>query len=132
MQRVQSQVIGAEQRALAFTEVPDTVALVAWLHKEALIAALDAEITVEADDEAALSHEMRQQREAEVQGDLLATERDESFFVWRAQDERLPVEHRNDCAPQAILQCRLVTAPSTNGSQGSSPMHAWNIVGGRR
>ena len=26
--------------------------------------------------------------------------------------------HRRDCAPEAILQVRLVTAPRTNGSQG--------------
>ena len=26
--------------------------------------------------------------------------------------------HRNDCAPQAILQCRLVTAPPVNPSPG--------------
>jgi hypothetical protein len=35
-------------------------------------------------------------------------------------------------APQAILQCRLVTAPAVNPSPGTSPMHAFDIVGGRR
>jgi hypothetical protein len=39
---------------------------------------------------------------------------------------------RADCAPQAILQCRLVTAPAVNPSPGTSPMHAFDIVGGRR
>jgi hypothetical protein len=42
-QRVTSEV-HAERRLLAFTAVPDTVALVAWLHKEALIVALDARL----------------------------------------------------------------------------------------
>jgi hypothetical protein len=79
-----------------------------------------------------LTQEARQQQEAEVMGDLLAVERDESALLWRAMDERLPVEHRADCAPQAILQCRLVTAPRADVPQGSSPMHAWNIIGGRR
>ena len=35
----------------------------------------------------------------------LSVERDESALVWRAMDERLPVERRNDCVPQAILGC---------------------------
>jgi hypothetical protein len=64
-------------------------------------------------------------------GDLLAVERDESALIWTARAQGLPVEHRNNCSPQAILQCRLVTTPRTGGSQGSSPMHAWDIVGSR-
>jgi hypothetical protein len=35
----------------------------------------------------------------------LSVGRDESALVWRAMDERLPVERRNDCVPQAILGC---------------------------
>ena len=66
-----------------------------------------------------------------MQGDLLHTEYDEARLVWQAQADKLPVEHRSDCAPAAILQVRLVTAPHTNRS-GTSPEHAWNIVGGRR
>jgi hypothetical protein len=68
-----------------------------WLHKSALISALDREIDTEADDKAALSHETRQQREAEVLGDLLAVERDEAALVWQAQAQGLPVELRTDC-----------------------------------
>ena len=71
--------------------MPDTVALVAWLHKDALIAALDREIASEADDKAALSHEAREKAVAETQADLLAVERDESWFVWQAQSQGLPV-----------------------------------------
>jgi hypothetical protein len=55
-------------------------------------------------------------------GDLLSVERDEAALVWRAQDERLPIEHRADVNPVALLGIVLVTAPRTNGS----------IVGGRR
>ncbi len=86
---------------------------------------------MEADDATALTHEARQQQEAEVMGDLLACERDESWLVWRGMEERLPVEHRADCSPLAILQCRLETAPAVNG-RGTSPMHAFDIVGLRR
>jgi hypothetical protein len=129
---LQSRVYNTEVPSVAFAEVPDAIGLFAWLHKEALIKRLDAEIDAEADDKAALSHEARQQQEAEVMGDLLAIERDESALVWRAMEERLPVEHRTDCSPLAILQCRLVTAPRAVASPGSSPEHAFNITGGRR
>ena len=77
----------------------------------------------EKDDAAALSHEARQQREAEVQAGLLSVERDESWFVWRAMDERLPVEHRPDVSPVALLGLRLVTTPHITASE-TSPEHA--------
>ena len=109
-QRVQSEVHG-ERRSLAFHEAVDVVGLVAWLHKDALIKRLDAEIDSEADDGAALSHEMRQQREAEVQADLLAVERDEAALAFRALSEGLPVEHRADISPLALLGLKLITAP---------------------
>jgi hypothetical protein len=110
-QQMQSTVYNAQPRAVAFTEVPDAVALVAWLHKDALIAALGREIASEADDKAALTHEARQKAEAETMGDLLAVERDESWFVWQAQSQGLPVEHRPDISPLALLGVRLVTTP---------------------
>jgi hypothetical protein len=127
-QMLRSAVANTETPSIAFAEIHGVLPTLAWLHKDALIARLDAEIDAESDDAAALTHEARQQQEAEVMGDLLAVERDESALVWRAMDERLPVEHRSDCAPLAILQCRLITAPAVNG-RGTSPMH---VVGMRR
>ena len=91
--------------------MPTCSRLFAWLHKDALIAALDREIASEADDTAALSHEARQKAEADVLGDLLAVERDECALVWQAQAQGLPVEHRSDINPVALLGLRLVTAP---------------------
>ena len=41
------------QGAAGITEVPDTVAMFAWLHRDLLIKKLDAEIDAEADDNAA-------------------------------------------------------------------------------
>ncbi|WP_354209566.1 MULTISPECIES: hypothetical protein [unclassified Bradyrhizobium] len=124
-QSVRSEVYNAQPGAVAFAEVPEAVALVAWLHKDALIAALDREIASEADDKAALSHEARQKAEAEVQGDLLAVERDESWLVWSAQGAGLPVEHRGDCSPLAILQVRLVTTPRDSALPETSPGLSW-------
>ena len=123
-QRLMSDV-HAERRSLAFTEVADAVALTCWLHKSALIAALDREIASEADDKAALTHEARQKAEAETMSDLLATERDESLFVWQAQSRGLPVEHRADISPLALLGLRLVTAPRAVALPETSPGLSW-------
>jgi hypothetical protein len=125
MQRLQGAIINAQVPSFAVTEVFDALGLFAFVHKDALLAGLDALVSEEADDDAALTHEARQQQAAEVQGDLLAVERDEAALVWRAMDERLPVEHRSNCSPLAILQCRLVTAPAVNPSPGSSPGMSW-------
>ena len=112
--------------------MPDVAGLLAWALKDALIKKLDAEIDSEADDAAALGHEERQRREAEVLGDLLSVEREEASLVWRGQSEGLPCEHRADCDPLAILGCRLVTVPRADAA-GTSPTHAYDIVlGGRR
>ena len=54
------------QGAAGITEVPDTVAMFAWMHRDALIKKLDTEIDAEADDKAALSHDARQKAEVEV------------------------------------------------------------------
>jgi hypothetical protein len=123
-QQVRSEVYNA-QAAVAFAEMPDTVALTCWLHKDTLIAALDCEIASEADDKAALSHEARQKAEAEVQGDLLAVERDECALVWQAQAQSLPVEHRADISPLAILQVRLLTVPRADALPETSPGLSW-------
>ena len=56
MQRLQASVYGHEAPTFASTKVPDVLALTCWLHRDALIAALDREIDTEADDAAALSH----------------------------------------------------------------------------
>jgi hypothetical protein len=127
---LQSRVYNSEMPSFAAVEVPD-IALVAWLHRDALIKKLDAEIDSEADDAAALTHEARQKAEAEVMGDLLAVEREESALVWRAMDERLPAEHRADCAPQAILGVQLITVPRAE-VRGTSPEHVVSFAGVRR
>jgi hypothetical protein len=116
--------------AIAAWQPPDAVALFAWMHKESLIKRLDAEIAAEADDKAALSHEERQRREAEVRADILAVERDEASLTWQAQAESLPVKHRADINPLALLGLRLVTPPhAVPSSPGSSPWHAISLTG---
>jgi hypothetical protein len=65
---------------------------------------LDREITSEADDKSALTVEERQRRTAEVQGDLLDTERQEAELTWKARTtpEQLAAAYkamniRDDC-----------------------------------
>ena len=116
MTRLRSEVLGAEHPALAFAEVPDTVALLAWLHRDLLIKRLDAEIDTESDDASALTHEARQQAEAEVQGDLLDVERQEAALMWQAQAARSALSSiAATSARIALLGVRLrhATARST-------------------
>ena len=82
-------------------------------------------IPEEADDPASLSHTDREIRSTEVQGDLLSTEREECFFAWQAQSQNLPIEHRGDISPLALLGLRLITAPRADASSATSPGHSW-------
>jgi hypothetical protein len=111
MRTLQGAIINAQAPSLAVTEVPDVLAaLTCWLHKNELLAKLDGLVTEEQDDAVALSATERETRSAVVMGDLLAVEYDEARLVEQAQADKLPCEHRSDCAAQAILQVRLVTA----------------------
>jgi hypothetical protein len=127
MQSLQSEVYNAQPGATAFAKTPDTSALLAWLFKDQLIAALDAEIAAEADDAAALTHEARQKAEAEAMSDLLAAEFSEAELVWRGQSEGLLCEHRGDCSPQAILGVALRTLPRADELPETSPGLSWTL-----
>jgi hypothetical protein len=127
-QQVRSTVYNAEPGTIAFAEISDAIALFAWLHRDALIKRIDAEIDAASDDAAALTHEVRQRREAGVMDELLAVERDETVLVIRAQAQGMPVEHRSDINPVALLGVQLVTAPGANPSPVSSLQHAFNVT----
>ena len=126
--QLRAKVHNSEPAAVAITEMPDTVAMFAWLHRDLLIKRLDGLIADESDDAAALTPEARAKATTEIQGDLLAVERDESALVWQAQAQGLPVEHRSDIDPRALLGVVLV-APS--GSRGTSPERVLTIAGAR-
>jgi hypothetical protein len=126
MQRLQGAIVNAQAPSFTVTEVPDVLGLFAAVHKTALLAYVDALVTEEADDAAALSATERETRAAVVVGDLLACEYDEARLVWQAQADKLPCEHRSDCAPQAILQVRLETAPRVEAT-GTTPGYSWDL-----
>ncbi len=122
--RVQSEVHGA-QRSLAFHEAIDVVGLFAAILKPAMISFLDTLVDADKDDAAALSHEARQQAEAEAMADLLDIERQEAALIWSAQAQGLPIEFRSDISPLAILQVRLVTTPGPDALPETSDGHSW-------
>ena len=107
----------------------DGIALVAWLFKDVLIKKLDAAIDA-SDTTGALSHEARERASAEIMVALMEVERRECTLVWRAKADNLPCEFRRDCAPLAILGCRLIRLPPK--SAGTSPGHVIERVGARK
>jgi hypothetical protein len=98
---VQVQVANTDKpAAVGFCAVQDT-ALFAWVHKQALIERLEAEIDREPDDRNALGPDERARREAELQAQILAQDRNEAEIVWLARERGLPAEHRRSCSPLA-------------------------------
>lgn len=117
---------------VAAVETTDTLALFAWLHRDALIARLDALID-EADDAASLWHEARERQAAEVAGDLLDVERQEATLMFCGWADGLSIQPRPDLAPAALLNVVLITPPPVLNGGGSSPERAgYDLVGGRR
>jgi hypothetical protein len=93
----------------AVGDVSDVLAMFAWLHRPALLKALDALVDSESDDEAALSVQAREIKLAQIATDTLATERQEAALVFVMQEAGDNVEHRMDTNPCAVLGVALVT-----------------------
>jgi hypothetical protein len=82
---------------------PDALAVLAWLMREPLIAAIEAELTRAADDDAALSDSERARREAETLADLFALEVEEEKFIAQAHDAGADILRRPTADPRAVL-----------------------------
>lgn len=100
----QSPVIGS-----ARGEVPDVLAILSWFDRPRLLAMLDAEINDLADDEAALTHEQRQEKLAEIEADRIAIERQECAVIRHMQAQGMAIEYRGDADPRAVLSLELET-----------------------
>lgn len=130
---IQTPVLANKEGGLVSFDQPDAINLVCWLHQSALVAALDRLIDEEcAGDTSALTHQQRETALSELQASGLAVSRDECELVFLAQSQGLPVEHRSDVDPQALLSVRCVVAPPANPSPGTSPQHVITFAGGRR
>jgi hypothetical protein len=84
--------------SMADVYVVDPVGLLGWLFPNDFQAAIDREIDASAEDEIALSAEERIARLAQIDGDLLASEREEAAFA-----ELAGLLPRDDIDPRAAL-----------------------------
>jgi hypothetical protein len=85
------------------SEHPDAIAVLAWMQKDLMIASIDRQIDLLADDENALTADQRAEKMATARGDLLKNEREEESLI-RIQARRgVPIERRPNADPRAVL-----------------------------
>ncbi|MFG3595539.1 hypothetical protein [Bradyrhizobium sp. RDI18] len=84
-----------------------------------------------ADDKHALNEQQREEKEAQIMADALLIERSECALIWAAESKGEVLDFRGDTTVQAVLGLTLVQRPRANPS-GTSPEHAFNIIGARR
>ena len=87
--------VGAEQ--------VDAFALMAWLHKDELIARLEGEIDELADDSQAVDPAERAQREAAIISAMFNAELAEERFIEMAEAAGTPIVRRDDMDVRAFL-----------------------------
>lgn len=98
------QVMNAQPGASIMGRTPDSMALVAWLHREPLIAAIELQIDIAAGDEAeSLSTEERSAKEADLVVAILKAERDEEALIVETEERGNGVRRRPDADPRAVL-----------------------------
>jgi hypothetical protein len=129
-QQVRCTVYNTGTPAVGFAEVIDSAAVFAWTFRDALIAKLDALIDAESDEGSAMSHEVREQRAAEVASDLLDIERQEAALMFTAWGDGVNIEPRGDLDPVAVLNVELVSARASIAE--TTPGHAYDVAGARR
>jgi hypothetical protein len=88
---------------LGHAQHADTLALMAWLHQDAFIAKLEAEIEEQSDDARALTDEARASRVAEIKSAILAAEREEEAVIRLTERDGSELERRVDADPRAVL-----------------------------
>jgi hypothetical protein len=81
----------------------NSLATFAWLHEAALIKKLSAEIDGESSDDAALSAADRKAREADLLGDIEATQKQIAALIRAAEADNIAVEFEADTPPEVIL-----------------------------
>jgi hypothetical protein len=88
---------------LALYRATDTFAVLAWLHRDRIIAALEAEVDSLANDSAALDDATRAAREAELLARILEAERDEEALIVMGEAQGTEVARRREADPRAVL-----------------------------
>jgi hypothetical protein len=123
----QVRVFNTTEQAVGFGEVFDARATFCWLHRDALLKALDRECDAASDDNAALTDAVRQKQLATIGADYLATERAEAEICWMAQERGFPIAHRPDTDARALLALDLVVGETPASSDKGG--HATRFVG---
>jgi hypothetical protein len=83
--------------------VVDSFAIMAWLNRDALAAAISSEIEACSNDAAALSAEDRRIAIETALRDMLAVEREEEAFIRMSRDAGAVINRRADADPRAVL-----------------------------
>ena len=82
---------------------PQALPLLFWLHKEALIQRIEAEIDAVSDDGAALTAQDRKKQLETIDRDRLALQREEDHWVSVAIEAGVAVLRRPEADPRAVL-----------------------------
>lgn len=83
--------------------VPDSPAIMVWLHRDVLVKRLEQQIDAESDDAKALSDAQRAQRQGALLENILALERQECRLITMAESEGVMIDYRAECNPYAVL-----------------------------
>jgi hypothetical protein len=81
----------------------DAEALICWLHKDALIAALKDEIAASADESSALDDATMAKKLQQIRAQRIAVEREEEALIEAAHAQGIAIARRRDADPRAVF-----------------------------
>lgn len=87
--------------------MPDVLGLFAYVHRDALMQKLEADLTELADDEGTLTDEEKAKREQQLHIEILEAERAEEAIIEELELSGLPVARRDNADPRAVLGIEL-------------------------
>ena len=82
---------------------PQALPLLFWLHRDAIVEKIEAQIDVIADDQNSLTKEQREEQIREIDQDRLTIQRDEEHWVSKANADGMTMLRRPDADPRAVL-----------------------------
>lgn len=121
----------AQLGGMAQGEVADPMALMAWLHKDALVARIETLIREQSDEKVALSEAARAEKLAQIDNDRLEVERAECALIWKLHRDGQAVEFREDADIRAVLGVSLEVddRPQRPFGQAAHYSHVIEVTG---
>lgn len=126
------EVVGADEIASVIewprnpsTAAFDLHALLAWVCRDQLVAALDREVDQLADDAAALSDADRAEKLAEIAADMLACEMQEELVARMIEATGSSVRRRPDADPRAVLAVAEVDVKAIEVPEKAPKIIGW-------